>query len=135
MFEKFYEKYELVLANVVGITEVTPEFVLARIKEETEEVEWKVRIGEPKEFCETLVSFANRIGGVILLGVDKEGVIQGVEDSLVDIELKITNFIHEWCDPHILFKASAAEVEGKTVIVVEVKEGVDKPYWLKKGDS
>jgi predicted HTH transcriptional regulator len=67
-----------------------------------------------------------------LLGVDKKGVIQGVQEALADIELKITNFVHEWCDPHVFFKASAVEVEGKTVAVVEVKEGVDKPYWLKE---
>lgn len=132
MFEKFHEKYQPVLTSVLGITEVTPEFVLARIKEESEEIEWKGRLGDPRDFCETLVSFANRIGGVILLGVDKEGVIQGVQDALADIELKITNFIHEWCDPHILFKASTVEVEGKIVVVVDVKEGVDKPYWLKE---
>ncbi len=132
MFEKFHEKYQPVLTDVLGISEVTPEFVKARTKEEDEEIEWKVRIGEPKEFCETLVSFSNRIGGVILLGVDKKGIIQGIEEPLADIELKITNFVHEWCDPHVLLKASTVEVEGKTVVVVDVKEGVDKPYWLKE---
>jgi hypothetical protein len=39
MFEKFHEKYQPVLTNVLGITEVTPEFVKARTKEEDEEIE------------------------------------------------------------------------------------------------
>jgi hypothetical protein len=132
MFEKFYENYQHVLTDVLGVAEVTPEFVKARTKEEDEEIEWKARIGDPKEFCETLVSFSNRIGGMILLGVDNEGVIQGVQDALTEIELKVTNLIHDWCDPHVLFKASAVEVEGKTIVVVDVKEGIDKPYWLKE---
>jgi ATP-dependent DNA helicase RecG len=120
------------LTDVLGIAEVTPEFVKARTKEEDEETEWKVRIAEPKEFCETLVSFANRIGGIVLLGVNKEGNIQGVQEPLAEIELKITNFNHEWCDPHVVFKVSAVEVERRNVAVIEVKEGVDKPYWLKE---
>ena len=133
LFEVFYEKYEIIgIPALLGLSPFTPEFVEARTKEENEEVEWKVRVADPLEFCETMVAFANRTGGIILVGVDDDGAIQGLPHvDLAEIEGKLTNYNHEFCDPRVFFKVAEVKVYGKIVVVVEVREGVDKPYWLK----
>lgn len=133
MLEDFHEKYQFVgIADLLRLNPFTAEFVEARTKEENEEVEWKLRISEPIEFCETMVAFANRAGGVILIGVDVDGSIHGSPHvNLAEIEDKLTNFNNEYCDPRVFFKVAEVKVQDKTVVVVEVKEGVDKPYWLK----
>ena len=133
MFEVFHQKFQFVgIPDLLKMNPFTSEFVVARTKEETEEIEWKLHISDPIEFCESMVAFANRGGGVILVGVDNNGSIRGLPDvNLAEIEEKLTNYNHEYCDPRVFFKVAEVKVDDKTVVIVEVREGMDKPYWLK----
>ena len=129
----FYTDYKPSLPGILGVATFSEESIEAKIRDgENEEVEWKFAIGDSADFCETMVSFANRIGGVILVGVDDKGNVQGVPDLEVqEIEKKITNINYEYCDPPVSFNVSMVTVKGKSVVVVQVKEGLDKPYWMK----
>ena len=132
MLTAFYADYKPSLPGILGISVFSEEYIEARIRDgENEEVEWKLSIGDSADFCETMVSFANRIGGIILVGVDKDGNVQGVSDDLPVMEEKITNINDEFCDPHVLFSVTISKVHGRSVAVVQVKEGMDKPYWMK----
>ena len=66
-----------------------------------------------------------------MIGLDDQGTVVGVSDDVHEIEEKITNINHEWCDPHVSFSVTIVNVRGKPVAVAQVKEGLDKPYWLK----
>jgi ATP-dependent DNA helicase RecG len=79
-----------------------------------------------------MVAFSNLRGGLILLGIDDHGEVNGVQDpDPAKIEERIQNFSREFCDPPVKFTLRKVELQAKSVIVVEIPEGSAKPYWLK----
>jgi len=61
---------------------------------ESETLEFKKSTGEWKEIIETISAFANRKGGVILVGVDKKKEVCGVavgKGTIEDLTNKILN--------------------------------------------
>src|SRR5437879_1700925 len=100
---------------------------------ENETTEFKLEFPKNNmEFAETMVAFSNLRGGLILLGIDDHGEVNGVQDSdLMKIEERIQNFGREFCDPPVKFTLRKVELQGKSVVVVEIPEGSAKPYWLK----
>jgi ATP-dependent DNA helicase RecG len=91
--------------------------------------EFKVNIPtNMKSITEEVCAFANASGDVVLIGVDDKNKIKGVEidnnkrsalqNSLKEISPTLQ------CDFYML------EVEGKSVAVIEVPSGINKPYVL-----
>ncbi len=91
---------------------------------ESTTVEWKQSSSEIGEIIETAVAFANTEGGRIFIGVSPDGKILGVQIGKGTIE-KLVNQIGQHTDPKLHPKVSVKKVEGKDVIVVEVKESHD----------
>ncbi len=79
--------------------------------------------------CE-MVAFANASGGTILLGVDDEGIIQGLPDDRIrDIENWIINIATNNCDPPIepvLLKDRLLRYNGTetTILLVDIPRGL-----------
>jgi ATP-dependent DNA helicase RecG len=91
--------------------------------------EFKVNIPtNMKSITEEVCAFANASGGVVLIGVDDKNSIKGItldnakrsalQNSLKEISPALQ------CDFYIV------EVEGKSVAVIEVPSGLNKPYVL-----
>jgi uncharacterized protein YuzE len=99
---------------------------------ENDKVEYKRQIGKEREldeFIETVVAFANSSGGVILVGVDDNGKIISVEEeNLAD---RVNKVLRSHCDPPIITEISTSVVDDKNVLVVQVREGGNKPYVLR----
>ena len=77
----------------------------------------------PASFYETVVSFSNTIGGVILLGVDDEGNVTGVNPANTTKFLKnIATALNsvDKINPVLHLNPTAVEYNGKMVIVVQV---------------
>lgn len=98
---------------------------------EGERLEFKRELPKNKvELAETIVAFANNRGGIIILGVDDNGRIVGV--SNMKIKDTIYNIVRSYCDPpDIEMKIEEVRVNDKLVIIIEVKEGDNKPYLVK----
>ncbi|MEA4849108.1 MAG: putative DNA binding domain-containing protein [Clostridiaceae bacterium] len=90
-------------------------------------VEFKEEGVKAKDLAEEIVAFANSEGGTILIGVDDDGNIKGVYDSLV--EEKIMNICRNNCIPNIIPTFQSIDIEGKTIAVVTVHKGLNKPYY------
>ena len=90
-------------------------------------IEFKEEGIKPKDLAEEIVSFANSEGGTILIGVDDDGNIKGVSDLL--IEEKIMNICRNNCIPNIVPDFQSIDIEGKTIAVVTVHKGLNKPYY------
>ncbi len=92
---------------------------------ESRELEFKESISNT--FLKTVSAFANYQTGTILFGVKDDGTHIGV-DNPEKICLDIENKINDSIDPSPDYRI---HVGKKDVIVLEVYEGVNKPYYYK----
>ena len=101
---------------------------------ESKNVEYKVSRPEKSiKYMKTVVAFANGKGGHIIFGIDdKTRVVVGIAEDLIFQEMDaITNAISDSCEPPIIPDVYPQTIEGKTVIVVEITAGKQRPYYIR----
>lgn len=84
-----------------------------------------------EDIKKTVIAFANTEGGKIIIGIDDNGSICGVED--VDgTMLKITNAIRDSVKPDVSMFVNVypQAKENKNTVVVDVQRGTAQPYYL-----
>jgi len=113
------------------LVESSPENIEQLIRSgENKQVEFKLVV--PKnwsEFAETAVSMSNGNGGTILLGVDDNGQVVGVQDPRVSDS--IHDALRNLCEPAIEPKIEMQSLREKTIGMIQIAEGKAKPYILK----
>lgn len=90
-------------------------------------IEFKEEGIRAKDLAEEIVAFANSEGGMILIGINDYGNIVGVTDPL--IEEKIMNVCRNNCIPNIIPTFQSIIWEGKTIAIISISKGVNKPYF------
>ena len=101
---------------------------------ESKNVEYKVTVPEKSEkYMKTVVAFANGRGGRIVFGIDDKTLeIVGMDvDNIYKTMDAITNAISDSCEPAIRPDVALQTVKDKTVIVVEILPGAQRPYYIK----
>ena len=101
---------------------------------ESKNVEFKESLPERSiKYMKSVVAFANGTGGKIIFGVaDKTREVVGLDEEDVFKEMDaIANAVSDSCEPAIIPDITAQTIDGKTVIVVEVSEGRQRPYYIK----
>ena len=101
---------------------------------ESENIEFKrERPADAKKYLKSVVAFANGHGGRIIFGVeDKTLKVTGISDEILFKEMDaIANTISDSCEPRIIPDISLQEIDGKTLIVVEIAPGMQRPYYIK----
>jgi len=99
-------------------------------KGESETIEFKRGLGERRAILETVVAFANMNGGTILIGVDDDGTVVGVNIGKGTIE-SLVNDIRQLIEPPIIPSVEVVDLRGKNIIVVKVPKGYDAPYFYR----
>lgn len=97
---------------------------------ESEYIEFKESLRETSEIIETVVAFANKNGGKIIIGVADDGRITGVKIGKGTLENLANNIINA-TEPPIYPSITVERIEDKEVIVVDIPSGVNKPYFYK----
>jgi ATP-dependent DNA helicase RecG len=92
---------------------------------ESQTVEFKVNY-LPEIAGREVCAFLNSGGGYLVCGVDASGAIVGVtpDRDLKRLELELVRSI----SPKAFLSFETDEIEGKTVLVIEVPSGMDVPY-------
>ncbi|MDO4840078.1 MAG: putative DNA binding domain-containing protein, partial [Desulfovibrionaceae bacterium] len=101
---------------------------------ESKNVEFKENLPEKSsKYMKTVVAFANGSGGKIIFGIaDKTREVTGFEKEDVFRKMDdIANAVSDSCEPAIIPDITAQTIDGRTVIVVEVSEGRQRPYYIK----
>ena len=101
---------------------------------ESKNVEYKLTLPDKSEkYIKTIVAFANSQGGKLIIGVDdKTHQVVGVDDdNLFRLMDGIANAVSDSCVPQIIPDIEPQTIDGKTVIVVTVEVGKNRPYYLK----
>lgn len=102
---------------------------------ESKNIEFKVSRPEKSiKYMKSIVAFANGKGGHIVFGIDDATrAIIGIPEEIVFREMDaITNAISDSCEPVIIPDIYLQTIEGKTVIIVEISAGKQKPYYIKQ---
>lgn len=97
------------------------------ISGESSTVEFKRKISSYEKIAREISAFANTIGGYLLIGVDDDGKIVGIdsEKSSFDLIEEICGF---YIDPPIEPEIEIVNITNKDVIVVYIKESIKKPH-------
>ncbi len=84
-----------------------------------------------EDIKKTVIAFANTEGGEILIDVDDDGAVVGVDDAAGTI-LKVANAIRDSIKPDVtvFVLCEGRELEGKAVVAVKVQRGAARPYYL-----
>ena len=101
---------------------------------ESKNVEFKENLPEKSiKYMKSVVAFANGTGGKIIFGIaDKTREVVGFDKEDVFKKMDaIANAVSDSCEPAIIPDITLQTVDGKTVIVVEVAEGRQRPYYIK----
>ena len=102
---------------------------------EVSQVQFKERIDDNYNIGTELVAFSNSRGGRLLIGVrDKTGEMNPLSyDETQDANQKLSNIATQNVDPRIGIETDSVAVDGGNIIVVTIKEGINKPYKDNKG--
>ena len=99
---------------------------------ETNRIENKEQLNE--DFEQEVIAFLNyKEGGIIYVGIDKNGQVVGVENTDLT-QLQIKDRIKNNIQPSTLglFDVTVETIENKEVIKVIISSGTEKPYYLRK---
>jgi len=105
--------------------------------------QFKEKVSDAKKIADEIIAFSNTKGGIIFIGVNDSGKIVGltaheVEKSNQLIANATTNNIR----PSINILSENKKINNKTIIIITVREGLNKPYcnnsgtfWVKSGSD
>ena len=101
---------------------------------ESKNVEFKVSRPEKSlKYMKTIIAFANGKGGRLIFGIDDETrEVVGIQEEIVFQEMDaIANAISDSCEPMIIPDVYPQTIKEKTIIVVEIAAGKQRPYYVK----
>ncbi len=99
-------------------------------KGETSTVQFKLNVNNVKSIAQEMVAFANTKGGTILIGVhDKTWEIVGLsDDDLRRLTDLLVNASSQHVKEPLFIETDTVDYEGKKILIVNVPEGIAKPY-------
>jgi len=116
---------------------LTAEEILAG---ESEKVEFKRQFPGSDKMAKEIAALANTAGGVVVIGVDDDGSVYGVDDTET-LQLRVANLAtSEKFRPPIYPDFEVMEVSGEPILIVEIEEldrpcAVDYRYYARVGTS
>ncbi|MDB5285639.1 MAG: family ATPase [Mucilaginibacter sp.] len=97
-------------------------------------LDFKKTITSCEKIAKTMVSFANNIGGRLLIGVLDDGTIKGVK-SEDEERYMITKAAHFFTRPALEPIFEEVYYDDKLVLVVDIPESTDKPHYALAEDG
>lgn len=84
------------------------------------------------KWVKTAVAFANGSGGVLVVGIGDDGTVIGVpDDSAFRIADSMVSAVCDTCTPSIPLSTSVQNLDGKSVVIMEVFPGSGRPYHIR----
>ena len=100
---------------------------------ENSKTEFKRDDVRPEKLAREIVSFANMNGGKILLGVEDDGTVVGIQRENLQ-EWLMDTVIGRYVAPPIIPDYEEVAMDSGRVAIIDVPAGAAKPYAVKQGD-
>ncbi len=96
---------------------------------ESTTVEFKRKISKPKKIAKELVAFANTKGGHLIVGIDDNGTVYGIDSEKYEVESI------EFCCNHLISPAiepniQIMSIKGKYIVICYIAPSEQKPHYL-----
>ncbi len=102
---------------------------------ESSTLELKRELPKSDQIIKTVIGFCNQNGGKLVIGVDNNGTIVGMAEGDIQQAMEyLDKSIHEASQPPIIPQIYAQTIGSKTILIIEVCAGMNKPYF-KKSDG
>ena len=89
-------------------------------------LDFKYEVSDAKKIARSLVAFANTDGGKLLIGVNDEGIIKGIQSE--EEKFMIALAAKEYCKPKVAFITKEWNMKGKKVLEVDIPISNDYPH-------
>ena len=100
---------------------------------EHQQQDFKFEISDARKIARSLVAFSNSEGGKLLIGVKDNGNIAGIRSEEEYHMLEAAAQIY--CRPEVRFSLQKWTISGKTILEVDIAEGVHKPFLAMNNDK
>jgi len=101
-------------------------------KGEGKTLEFKEKFPSGEQIAKTIVTFSNTAGGKLIIGVNSNNEITGLnDDDRTGYQDRVSNIIHDVIHPATAPEIYSYNIDGKNILVVEVFPGPLKPYFIK----
>ena len=95
-------------------------------------LEFKSTAPKNEQIVKTVIGFCNQAGGRLILGIDNDGKIIGIEeDEAMQLMESLEYTIYQTTTPPIIPKILLQRIGGKLIVVLKVSSGMNKPYYKK----
>jgi predicted HTH transcriptional regulator len=98
-------------------------------KGENQQLDFKFEISDARKIAKTFSAFANTDGGKLLIGVKDNGRISGVRSE--EEAYMAESAAQIYCKPEVEFTLKRWEVDGKSILEVDIPKGKSKPHYAK----
>jgi predicted HTH transcriptional regulator len=97
---------------------------------ESSKVQFKERMPHLDSLAHEMIAFSNSQGGIIIFGVnDKTGGLNGLSFAEIqELNRQIVNVASQKIYPSIVITTETVHADDNNIVVVEVAEGINKPY-------
>jgi predicted HTH transcriptional regulator len=96
--------------------------------------EFKRKFSTHDKIAREMIAFANTKGGYLLIGIDDDKKIVGVESEKETTEL-IKDTALNYCEPPIDYTIEYREIENKEIVIVNIPESEKKPHRIQDYQS
>lgn len=109
-------------------------YIQKLIKEgEHQQQDFKFEISDVCKIAKSLSAFANTDGGRLLIGVKDNGKIAGVRSE--EEQYMIQAAAELYCTPPVVYEMTTYIVEGKQVLLADIKQTEKRPVYAKCEDG
>ena len=96
----------------------------------------KAKIEDIHDLAAEYVAFLNKRGGILLLGVEDDGQIDGfAPEDIEKCNQKLRSMAKDQIEPAVMLDSTNVATSSGIVIVLTIEEGIDKPYQTRKGSA
>lgn len=95
-------------------------------------LEFKREVPKNDQIIKTIIGFCNQKGGKLIIGVADDRTIIGLPESVIEhLFESLDHSIYEACHPTIIPVISQQRFGDKSIVVISVSPGMNKPYFRK----